>query len=245
LGFKVIWQNQGLLVLVTISTVLHFLAATTWMSILPALILARSANNDMALANVQGAMGLAGVLGGLVMGIWGGPKRKIHGFLLGVIFSFLLGDIPLAIGRSLPIWIAAAGLGAFFVPILTGNRETIWQTKISQSMQGRVFSVRNTLSNALIPAGYILGGVLADQLLEPAMAVDGELALIFGKLVGVGPGAGMALMFLGTAIIAITMTLIAYLFPAVRHVEDERPSLASQNTSQAGVRRQPGKKIAV
>lgn len=220
-GFKTIWAHKGLFTLVSISTLIHFFAALTWLSIMPAMILARTGNNELALASVQSAIGIGGVLGGIVMSIWGGPRRKIHGFLLGVAFSFLLGDIPLAVGRTLPVWVFAAGMGAFLIPILGGSRETIWQTKIPQAMQGRVFSVRNMLTNTFLPAGYLLGGILADQVMEPAMAANGSLAPVFGWLVGTGPGSGMALMFVGSSVLAIVVCLLAYLFPAVRYIEDD------------------------
>lgn len=232
-GFRVIWQHKGLAALVAISTAVHFFAAITWLSIMPAMILARSGGNEFALAGVQSAMGVAGVLGGLLMSVWGGPRRKIHGFLLGVTLSFLLGDIPLALGRSLPVWMAAAGFGAFFIPILISSRETIWQARIPLQMQGRVFSARNMLSNALLPAGYVLGGVLADRVLEPAMAAGGRLTPVFGGLVGSGPGTGMALMFLTTAVLAISICLAAYLVPAIRNVEDEEVAPLFPNAAAA------------
>lgn len=229
-GFRVIWQHKGLLAMVGITIMIYFFAALTWLSIMPPLILARSGNDELALASVQSAIGIAGVLGGVVMSVWGGPRRKIHGFLLGVAFSFLLGDIPLALGRSLPVWILAGGMGAFFIPILTGSQDAIWQAKIPQAMQGRVFSARQMLVRAFMPVGYLLGGVLADRVMEPAMAVNGPLVPTFGWLVGAGPGAGMALMFLGSATLAIIVSLLAYLLPAVRGVEDEdvppAPSIA-------------------
>lgn len=222
IGFRVIWQHKGLATLVGISVLIHFFAALTWLSIMPAMILARTGHDELALAGVQSAMGIGGVLGSVTMSAWGGSRRKIHGFLVGVALSYLAGDILLAVGRSLPVWIMAAGMGSFFIPILISSRETIWQSKIPQALQGRVFSVRNMLVNVFLPVGYLLGGVLADRVMEPAMAVDGALAPIFGGLVGTGPGAGMALMFFGTAVTAVTVSLGAYLLPAVRHLEDER-----------------------
>lgn len=219
-GFRIIWHYKGLATLVGITTIIHFFAALTWLSIMPAMILARTGNNELALASVQSAMGIGGVLGGILMSAWGGPRRKIHGFLLGIAVSFLLGDIPLAVGRSLPIWIAAAGLGSFFIPILSSSNDTIWQSIIPQAVQGRVFSVRTMLVNAFLPVGYLLGGILADRVMEPAMASGGSAASMFGWLVGTGPGAGMALMYVGTAVLAILVCLLAYLFPAVRHVEE-------------------------
>lgn len=81
------------------------------------------------------------------------------------------------------------------------------------------------VTQALVPAGYLLSGVLADQLLEPAMATE-------GWLVGVGPGRGITLMFIGSALCAIIICLGAYLVPAIRCVEDN-PSLIRQSIPQA------------
>jgi MFS transporter, DHA3 family, macrolide efflux protein len=222
-GFRTIWQSPGLLGFALMMTAVNFFASLTWFSILPAMVLARSGQNELALASVQSAMGLGGVLGGILVSVWGGPRRKIHGVLLGIAASFLFGDIPLAIGRSLPVWVMSAAAGAFCIPLIISCYEAIWQSKVHPAMQGRVFSVRNTMSRTLTPAGYLLGGVLADRVLEPAMAVDGWLVGPLGWLVGTGPGTGMALMFIGSAVCAIFMCLGAYLIPAIRHIEGNLP----------------------
>jgi len=52
------------------------------------------------------------------------------------------------------------------------------------------------------------------------MAPGGGLAPVLGPLVGVGPGAGMAAMFLATAVLGTMFSLSGYLFPSIRHVED-------------------------
>ena len=90
-------------------------------------------------------------------------------------------------------------------------------------MQGRVFATDSMLRLSLNPAGYLLAGVLGDRMFEPAMAAGGGLAAVFGPLVGTGPGAGMALMFVGTATLGSLTSLLAYLFPAVRNVERDLP----------------------
>ena len=74
-----------------------------------------------------------------------------------------------------------------------------------------------------MPIGYLLAGPLADKLLEPAMSPGGALAGIFGGLLGTGPGAGMAFMFLCTSIAGTTICLSGYLFRRVRQVESDLP----------------------
>jgi len=63
--------------------------------------------------------------------------------------------------------------------------------------------------------------LLADSWFEPAMMPGGPLVPLFAPIVGSGPGAGMAVLFLITAFIGCAVSLSGYLFPAVRYVEEE------------------------
>ena len=226
-GFDFIRRRPGLLGLTLHFTVVNFFAALTYFGVLPAMILARTGGDEVALGVVQGALGAAGVAGGLLMAAWGGPRRKIHGVLLGTALSFLLGDFLFAVGRDVVVWVIAAAAAAVFIPILLGSRNAIWQAKVPPAVQGRVFATDSMLRLSLNPAGYLLAGLLADRLFEPAMAVGGALVPVFGPLVGTGPGAGMALMFVGTATLGSLTSLLAYLFPAIRHVERDLPDFDS------------------
>lgn len=78
--------------------------------------------------------------------------------------------------------------------------------------------MRGMLQIATMSLGFLLAGPLADHVFEPAMAVDGSFSRLFGWLVGTGPGAGMGVMFLGTAILGTLMSLSGYAFRSVRHV---------------------------
>lgn len=223
LGLTYILQRRGLVGLLLIYIGINFFASLTYFAVLPSLILARTGGNEQVLAIVEGALGLGGVVGGVALSLWGGPKRQIHGILAGAAVSFLLGDLLFAVGRDVVVWSLGAFLAAFFIPFIIGSNRAIWQSKVPPDIQGRVFSVQTMLQTATMPLGYLLAGPLADWVFEPAMAANGRLAPIFGGLVGTGAGAGMGLMFLGTAVLGMLMSLSGYLFPAVRHVERDLP----------------------
>jgi MFS family permease len=229
-GFRYILRRRGLLGLLLIFVGMNLFATLTYFSILPALILARTENNELALATVQAALGIGGIVGGLFVSFWGGPKRQIHSILAGAGASFLLGDFLFAIGRTIPVWAAAAFLAAFFIPFIVSANRAIWQAKVAPEVQGRVFSVQGMFQQASMPLGYLLAGPLADHLFEPAMTTGGRLAHLFGWLVGTGPGAGIALMFLCTSVLGLAMSLSGYLFPTVRYVEE---SLSDQDLNLA------------
>ncbi|MDX1524474.1 MAG: MFS transporter, partial [Anaerolineae bacterium] len=99
----------------------------------------------------------------------------------------------------------------------------IWQAKVAPKVQGRVFSIQAMFQTGTMPLGYLVAGPLADLVFEPAMAVNGSWAGTFGWLVGTGPGAGMGLMFVCTALMGATVCFSGYLVPAIRNVEDDLP----------------------
>jgi hypothetical protein len=207
---------------------MNFCAALTYFSILPAMVLARSGNDAGALAMVQTALGLGGMVGGLLASVWGGTQRRIHMVLLGAALSFFAGDVLFAIGRTVMVWAGAALCGAFFIPLMMSANRSIWQTQVPPGVQGRVFAVQGMLQQCSMPAGYLVAGPLADSFFEPAMQPGSGLSALLGGLVGTGPGAGMAVMFLGTAFLGTAMSLSGYLMRAVRCIEDkalERPQL--------------------
>jgi DHA3 family macrolide efflux protein-like MFS transporter len=220
-GFRYVYQRPGLAGMTLLFTGMNFIATLTYFSILSTMILARSDGNEFVLASVQAMLGAAGALGAVVMSLWGGPRRRIHGVLASAALSFLLGDLLLGVGRSLPVWLAGAFFGLVFVPIIGGSNDAIWQRKVAPALQGRVFTAKNMVGQALVPLGYVLGGLLADRWFEPAMTPGGALAEQFGWLVGTGPGAGMALMFVCTALMGVALSLAGYAFRAVREVEED------------------------
>jgi MFS transporter, DHA3 family, macrolide efflux protein len=220
-GFRYIARHAGLLGILVIFTVVNLLAALTYYGVLPAMILARSGHSEIALGAVQSVLGVGGVAGGILLSLWGGPKKRLPGFLLATAGSFLLGDFLFAIGRSLPVWLTAAFFSAIFIPFILGCYEAIWQANVAHDVQGRVLAAKNMIQVGSMPLGYLLAGYLADHFFEPAMAVGGSLAGVFGALVGTGPGAGMGLMFICTCALGLLTGLSGFLIPAVRRVEEE------------------------
>ncbi len=222
-GTQYILQRPGLLGLTVIYMLIFLYAGITYFGVLPAMILARSGGRELVLSSVQSALGVGGIVGGVVVTIWDGPKRKIHGVLAFCAASFLLGDTLFAAGRTPPAWIAAAFASAFFIPFMTSAQRAIWQSKVPPDIQGRVLAAAFAWGQVTRPLGYLLAGPLADRVFEPAMMPGGTLDSIFGGLVGVGPGAGMGLMFLLTAALGCASCLGAYLFAPLRRIDTDLP----------------------
>jgi hypothetical protein len=74
-----------------------------------------------------------------------------------------------------------------------------------------------------MPISTLIAGPLADKVFEPAMRAGGVLAAVFSGVVGTGPGAGMAVVFLLSITAASLATLAGFLIPRLRNLEKILP----------------------
>ncbi|MGB1252412.1 MAG: MFS transporter, partial [Candidatus Promineifilaceae bacterium] len=137
-GLRFIWQRPGLRGLMILFAAANLLAGITYFGVLPAMVLARSGSDELALATVQAVLGIGGVIGAGLMTVWGGSQRKIDTVLIGMAVSFLVGDLALGIGQSTLVWAVGAFSAQLFIPPLMGAMMAIFQSKIPLDQQGRV-----------------------------------------------------------------------------------------------------------
>jgi DHA3 family macrolide efflux protein-like MFS transporter len=220
-GFRYIFRRPSLLGLQLVFFSIN-LVAVFGNTVSTPMILARTGNDAAVLGIVQSAMGIGGVAGSLVLSIWGGPKRRVHGVLAGMGFG-MFGMVLMGLGRDLYAWSLAAFIGLFFIPIINGSNQAIWQVKVAPDVQGRVFATRALIAQISVPVAMLLSGPLADYYFEPAMKTGGSLESVFSGLVGTGPGAGMALMFVIAGLCGVIIGFGGYAFKAIRDVEDIIP----------------------
>jgi hypothetical protein len=187
------------------------------------LVLAKTGNDEIALGTVQAIAGLGGIAGALLMSVWGGPARRVHGVFLGMAAGGLFGQVLMGTGQHVAVWAVAGFISTFTIPIINGSNQAIWQSKVAPDVQGRVFAVRRLIAQITAPVGMFAAGILADNVFEPAMVEGGALAGTFGGLTGTGDGAGIAVIFLITGVLATLSGLLGYVFPVVREVETRLP----------------------
>lgn len=216
-GFRYIWAKPSLLGLQMTFLASNFLGSIGMVLANP-MVLARTANNELSLATVQTALGIGGVIGGLILSTWGGPKRRVHGVLFGFIWASIF-QVWLGIGQSLWVWAAASFFMLLSFPIINGSNQAIWQAKVAPDVQGRVFGARRVFAQIAGPLGMVLSGPLADFVFEPAMRPGGALTSSLGWLFGVGPGAGMGLLISTTGLLAAAVGIVGYAIPAVFQAE--------------------------
>ncbi|UCE97002.1 MAG: MFS transporter [Candidatus Bathyarchaeota archaeon] len=226
-GFRYIYKRPSLFGLLVIFFTVN-LVVTFATTVMAPMLLARTGDDVNALGIVQSAIGIGGVVGSILLSIWGGPRRRINGVFVGLTIA-MTGILAIGLGRNLLVWASAAFFTLLFVPLLNGSSQAIWQAKVAPDVQGRVFAARILISQLAVPVSMLLSGSLADNVFEPAMMPEGIWAPIFGMLVGDGPGAGMSLMFVIAGILGILVGLGGFTSRVVREVEDILPDHQSKD----------------
>jgi len=217
-GFKYIFARRSLLSLLLVFLCLNLVGGLS-QSLFAPMVLLRTDNNSASLGAVQSAFAVGGVVGGLIVSAWGGFKKRIRGMMIGWCLYALFGLILFGLGRSLPMWIPVAFLAAINFPLTQSASNSIWQAKVAPDVQGRVFSARRLIAWLVDPIMPIASGLMADYVMEPAMNTNTALARTFGGLVGTGPGSGMALLFVISGLLYLSVAAAAWFIPTIRNVE--------------------------
>ncbi|HWQ22271.1 MAG TPA: MFS transporter, partial [Clostridia bacterium] len=233
-GFRYIFARPPLLSLMLLFIVFNLLAMLCH-GVWSALLLARSGGAATVLGFTESASAVGFGLGGLLLIIWKGPARKVSGILWAMVAASVVGSVLVGVGRSLAVWAVAGFVGSMTMPVMNGLSQSIWQCKVPADVQGRVFSARMQLSQVVTPVAMIASGAMADRVFEPAMMRGGLLARLFTPVVGVGPGAGMAVMFIVFGILGTVAAVIGFFVPQLRNAEELLPDAVTLDAA-CGVR---------
>lgn len=218
-GWTFIRERPGLLNLLLLFALVNLVMSLGGVAVMPMVL---GFANEAAVGTIMSLVGVGTLLGGLLMTATGGFKKRIHGVLIAwasVSIWFVI------IGLRPSLWLVGAGVLLWYVglPVMNASSQAIWQSKTPFDVQGRVFAVRRMLAQFTVPIGDFSAGPLADKVFNPALMPGGALADSAGRVIGVGPGRGIAMMIMTLAIVPALVALAGFLNPRVRNVETELP----------------------
>lgn len=207
-GFRFIRERKGLLALLSMFSVVNLTGTICNVLMLPYLLL--RTGSETLLGMILGVGAVGGVLGGMLMAAWGGPKKRVNGVFGGFILVGTTGLMVIG-STSLP-YVIAVGMFfvSFWIVILNGCSQAIWQSKVPPDLQGRVFATRRLIAQVTAPLGMAIAGPLADWVFEP----------YFG-----GGGQGMAVMYIACGALSVMTGWAGFLWPASRNVEASLPDV--------------------
>lgn len=161
-GFRYITSRRGLLYLILLNAVLSFFAAPA-NELLPLFVTNYFGGDILKLGWLQTATGIGIITGGLVVGAWGGFKRRIVTTLVCImvqavsvfVFAFTTESF---FYLALALRLISGLMGA----MLLAPWQAILQSVVAKNMQGRVFSLESSLSVLMMPLSLATAGLVAD-----------------------------------------------------------------------------------
>lgn len=148
----------GVLFMMGLAALINFML-TPAASLQPILITEHFQGEAIHLAVMEAALSVGIILGGLLLGAWGGFSRRIYTTLMGLLgmgISFFL------VGVAPANWFWLAVVGAFLVggtmALTNGPALAILQAAVEPGMQGRVFNLLNSISMGMAPLSLIIAG---------------------------------------------------------------------------------------
>ena len=231
-GWKYLQERPGLFGLLWYYAAVNFFLSLAGVLMGP-MILSFGSEVELGIGQMMG--GAAMLIGGLIMGTWGGPKeRKIWSVIAAIALSSLG---YLIAGLKASIYFIAIGnfVIMFFIPISAALSQAVWQIKVPPDIQGRVFSIRAMIAWSIIPLANLVAGPLADKIFEPLMVEGGLLAnTVIGEMIGSGAGRGIGLVFIISAVFLLITSLIVFTNPRVRNLETEIPDAIPDEPEETG-----------
>lgn len=216
-GWQYVRQRKGLLALLFLFASVNFAMGIVQISLTPLVLSFASA---AVLGTIMSAAGGGFAAGSALMAAWGGPQRKVAWILA----LFAVQGATLFLGGLQPSAALIAGAAfffTFFTPIIYACTQAIWQSKVAPAIQGRVFAIRRMVAWSFMPLAYLVSGPLVDRVFGPLLEDHGALAGSVGRIIGVGPGRGVGLMFIVLGVLALALVVAGALFRPLRRLETD------------------------
>jgi len=203
-GAVFVWRWKGLRIIMGMSMLINFLMNPAF-SLLPLVVTNHFDGGAIELGWLQSANGVGMIAGGLLLGAWGGFRKRI----VTAMTSLVISGVFIEAFSFMPpeMFLVAVGcvfMFAVFNAMANGTFFSSIQAAIPPEMQGRVFTILMSLSGGMTPIGLAFAGPVSDS-----------LGLLIWFRIG-----GFVLALMGAA---------AFFIPAVMNLEEslEQPQTES------------------
>lgn len=214
-GLKYTISWPGLLILMVAATLINMVLSVAF-TLMPILVTKHFGGGALQLGWIESSAGVGMLVGGLLLSVWGGFKKRIYTSFMGLMIlgsgAMFLGFIP---GTLFTVAVAVVLIIGIALPLVNGPVHAVLQAVVAPEMQGRVFTLLQSAATAMMPIGLLFAGPMADRFGVQVWFIAGGLVTF---LVGIG----------------------SYFIPAFRDIEDQKsPSTIDQQTIESSGLDQP------
>jgi MFS transporter, DHA3 family, macrolide efflux protein len=195
-GLLYVWQWPGLVGVLGMATLINFLLNPAF-SLMPLLVTGHFGGDALRLGWMNSAGGVGMLMGGLLLGAWGGFRRRMATSLSGLL-GMSLGILVLGLAPANGFWLAFGAMiwTSIMMSLANGPMFALLQAVVAPEMQGRVFTLTGSLSGGMAPLGLLIAGPMADRF-------------------------GVQVWYLIGGFACLMMGMIGFLVPTIFHIEDQ------------------------
>ncbi|MBA7596222.1 Enterobactin exporter EntS [subsurface metagenome] len=197
-GLNYVIEWKGLMIIMVMSLTINLLISPAF-SLLPLLITSYFKGGALELAWIQSANGLGMILGGLLLGMWGGFKSRVKTAFVALVIA---GVSILGFSQTPPDVFPLAVVSIFIFGVTNSIANSSFfaalQTLVPPEVQGRVFTLAMAASTIAQPIGLAVAGPVSEVLSIRGWFVIGGVSFI-------------------------VMALLSFSTPAVMRLEDTAP----------------------
>jgi MFS transporter, DHA3 family, macrolide efflux protein len=196
-GFRYVASWPGLLAIMLLAVLINFLL-TPALALMPLLVTKHFGLGAIELGLTDSLFGIGMIAGGMLLGMWGGFKKRIVTSMTGII-GLGLGIVLTGLAPANMFWLALIGMaiGGFMSPITNGPLHALLQSTVKPEMQGRVMSLISSAAIAMTPLSLAVAGPVSDLI-------------------------GIRTWYIFGGIACLVMGVVAFFIPTIMNIEQTR-----------------------
>ncbi len=175
-GFRYLAERKGHLCLIIMAALINLCLVPAF-SLLALLVSGPLGGDALRLGWMSSGFGIGTIAGGIILGIWGGFRRRIL-TTLSALVGLGVAVAALGLAQAYASALAAMLVVGLTVPFANGPIQAILQATIAADYQGRVFTLVGSLAAATAPLGLLLAAPVAEMVGVRAWYVTGGLVCL-------------------------------------------------------------------
>ena len=180
-GFRLVMRWPGLMFVFIVAMFLNLLTVPAF-SLIPIMITKTFNGGAVELGWTQAAWGAGMLIGGVLMGVWGGFKRRMVTAAFGLVLSGVgMTVVGLAPPTTLAVVMGGLLLAGSMNTVINASAFAALQATAPADMQGRIFTLLMSGSTLIAPLGLAIAGPLAEVWgVQVWFTTGGVLTLVIG-----------------------------------------------------------------
>jgi DHA3 family macrolide efflux protein-like MFS transporter len=182
-GLRYVRAWPGLMAILALAMTINFVVNPAF-SLMPLLVTEHFHGGPLQLGGLESGWGIGMLIGGLLLSVWGGFRRRVYTSLSGLVlggFSIVL--IGLAPENGFRLALGGMFVAGMMNPLINGSFFAVLQATVAPDMQGRVFTLVSSLATAMMPLSLAVAGPLADVVgVRSWYVVGGALFAVLGAI---------------------------------------------------------------